>query len=97
MYLQLEDQVFWSDVPMAESLFIHKLAVSLEARGTCVAQALLEFAKFEVRRRGRQYLRLDCSKNAKIRAVYEKAGFKLRDIGEFFKMVVCRYEIDLAA
>jgi GNAT superfamily N-acetyltransferase len=93
MYLQLEDQVFWSDVPMGESLFIHKLAVGLEARGTGVSQALIEFAKLEVQCRGRKFLRLDCRNNPKIRALYENAGFELRDIGEFFKTIFCRYEI----
>lgn len=93
MYLQLEDQAFWSDVPAAESLFIHKLAVSLEARGTRVSQALIEFSKLEVLRRGRKYLRLDCRDHTKIRALYENAGFKLRDIGEFFNTMFCRYEI----
>jgi GNAT superfamily N-acetyltransferase len=93
MYLQLEDQAFWSDVPMVESLFIHKLAVRLDARGMGVSQALIEFAKLEVRRRGRKFLRLDCRDHAKIRSIYENAGFELRDIGEFFNTVFCRYEM----
>ncbi len=95
MYLQLEDQLFWSDVPMGESLFIHKLAVGLEARGTGVAPALIAFAKLEVQRQGRKFLRLDCRDHPKIRALYENAGFQLRDIGSFVNSVFCRYEIDL--
>jgi GNAT superfamily N-acetyltransferase len=95
MYLQLEDQAFWSDVQSAESLFIHKLAVSLNARGTGVAPAFIEFAKLEVQRRGRKYLRLDCRDHAKIRGIYENAGFELGDIGTFFDTIVCRYEIKL--
>jgi GNAT superfamily N-acetyltransferase len=95
MYLQLEDQTFWSDVPSAQSLFIHKLAVSLDARGTGVCQALIEFAKLEVRRRKRKFLRLDCRDSPKIRAIYENAGFELRDIGEFVGSIFCRYEIKL--
>jgi GNAT superfamily N-acetyltransferase len=95
MYLQLEDQFFWSDVPQAESLFIHKLAVSLDARGTGVSQALIEFARLEVRRRERQYLRLDCRDHPKIRTLYENAGFQLRDIGLFGNSIFCRYEIHL--
>jgi GNAT superfamily N-acetyltransferase len=95
MYLQLEDQAFWSDVRSAESLFIHKLAVGLQARGTGVAPALIEFAKLEVRNHRRKYLRLDCRDHAKIRAIYENAGFGLRDIGTFFDTIFCRYEIKL--
>lgn len=95
MYLQPEDQTFWSDVPKTESLFIHKLAVGLGARGTGVSQALIEFAKLEVRRLGRKFLRLDCRDEPKIRAIYENAGFELRDIGEFFNSIFCRYEIEL--
>jgi GNAT superfamily N-acetyltransferase len=95
MYLQLEDQFFWSDVPQAESLFIHKLAVSLGARGTGVSQALIEFAKLEVRRLERQYLRLDCRNHPKIRALYENSGFHLCDIGLFDNSIFCRYEIHL--
>ncbi len=95
MYLQLEDQAFWSDVPKSESLFIHKLAVSLDARGSGVSQALIEFAKLEVRRRKRNYLRLDCRDEPNLRALYENAGFELRDIGEFFNTKFCRYEIKI--
>ncbi len=95
MYLQLEDQFFWSDVPPSESLFIHKVAVSVEARGTGVSQALIEFAKLEVRRLKRQYLRLDCRDNPKIRALYENARFSLRDIGMFGDSIFCRYEIQV--
>ncbi len=93
MYLQPEDRAFWSDVPMGESLFIHKLAVGLETRGIGVAQALIEFGKLEVRRRERKYLRLDCRNHPKIRAIYENAGFELRDIGEFTNTIFCRYEM----
>ena len=93
MYLQLEDQLFWSGVPMGESLFIHKLAVSLEARGTGVSQAMIEFAKLEVQRQGRKFLRLDCRDHPKIRALYENAGFQLRNIGSFVNSVFCRYEL----
>jgi GNAT superfamily N-acetyltransferase len=95
MYLQLEDQVFWSDVPKAESLFIHKLAVSLEARGTGVSQALIGFAKLEVIRRERKFLRLDCRDTHKIRNLYENAGFELHDIGEYFKTMFCRYQMKI--
>jgi GNAT superfamily N-acetyltransferase len=95
MYLQLEDAFFWSDVPACETLFIHKLAVSLEARGMGVSQALIEFAKLEVQRRGRKYLRLDCRDQAKIQRLYQSAGFGLRDIGLFGDSIFCRYEIDL--
>jgi GNAT superfamily N-acetyltransferase len=95
MYLQLEDQFFWSDVPTSESLFIHKLAVSLEARGTGVSQALIECAKLEVQRLGRKFLRLDCRDNQKIRTIYENAGFILRDIGMFGDSIFCRYEIQV--
>lgn len=95
MYLQPEDQVFWSDVPMAESLFIHKLAVSLNARGLGVSRALIEFSILEVRRRGRKYLRLDCRNEPNLRALYEDAGFLLRDIGEYFNTIFCRYEMKI--
>lgn len=95
MYLQPEDAFFWSDVAASESLFIHKLAVSLEARGTGVSQALIEFAKLEVLYHGRKFLRLDCSDNPKIRALYENAGFELRDIGKYSNTLFCRYEIKL--
>lgn len=95
MYLQLEDRIFWSDVPKAESLFIHKLAVSLDARGTGVSQGLIEFAKLEVRRLERKHLRLDCRDNPKIRSLYENAGFELRDIGLFGDSIFCRFEMTL--
>lgn len=96
MYLQPEDAFFWSDLPASESLFIHKLAVGLEARGMGVSQALIEFAKLEVRRRERKFLRLDCRDHTKVRQLYESAGFVLRDIGLFGDSMFCRYEMALS-
>jgi GNAT superfamily N-acetyltransferase len=93
---QLEDLLFWPDVPQGQSAFVHRLAVSRRFAGGGISSALLDWAVERTRALGRQYLRLDCeASRPRLRAVYEKFGFRHhsdRQVGPYF---VARYALCL--
>lgn len=90
---QLEDKQFWPDVPRGESAFVHRLAVRRRFAGGAVSTAMLRWACERARSLGRQFLRLDCeASRPRLRAVYERFGFRHhsdRQVGPYF---VSRYE-----
>lgn len=61
MILQEEDDVFWPSAPKGESLFFHKLSVRRQFAGTGLAAEMVHWAKQEAKRRGKNFLRLDCA------------------------------------
>lgn len=91
---QLEDVLFWPDLadPL-ESAFIHRLAVRRAFAGQGVSTALLQWAVDRARALGKRYLRLDCDdERVRLKAVYERFGFRLhshRQVGSYY---VARYE-----
>jgi GNAT superfamily N-acetyltransferase len=93
---QLEDLLFWPDIPQEQSAFVHRLAVRRQFAGGRVSSALLQWAVQQTRSLGRCFLRLDCeASRPRLRAVYERYGFKHhsdRQIGPYF---VSRYEYDV--
>jgi len=93
---QLEDLLFWPDVLQEESAFVHRLAVKREFAGGRVSSALLQWALERTRALGRRYLRLDCeASRRRLRAVYERFGFRHhsdREVGPYF---VSRYEYEM--
>jgi GNAT superfamily N-acetyltransferase len=93
---QLEDTVFWPDVPQGEAAYIHRLAIRRRYAGTGISAEILRWAVERTRSLGRRYLRLDCvASRPRLRAVYESFGFKHRDdrhVGPYF---VSRYEFDV--
>jgi GNAT superfamily N-acetyltransferase len=90
---QLEDPLFWPDIPQKESAFVHRLAVKRQFAGTGVSSALLNWAVARAKSLGKNYLRLDCeASRPRLRAVYERFGFRHhsdRQVGAYF---VSRYE-----
>src|SRR5688572_17035861 len=50
---QLEDELFWPDVPPMESAFVHRLAVRRRFAGGGISSALLAWAVEQTRLRGR--------------------------------------------
>jgi GNAT superfamily N-acetyltransferase len=73
---QIEDRLFWPDIPEGESAFIHRLAVRRRFAGTGLSTALLSWAVDRTRSLGKKYLRLDCDLvRPSLRAVYENFGF----------------------
>ena len=93
---QLEDELFWPDVPAAQSAFVHRLAVRRRFAGRGVSTALLAWAVERARSLRRDYLRLDCeASRSKLRSLYENFGFRHhsdRQVGPYF---VSRYEYEI--
>jgi GNAT superfamily N-acetyltransferase len=90
---QLDDPLFWPDLPPGRSAFVHRLVVRRAFKGRGISQALLAWAVNEARTEGRDALRLDCDADrVKLRALYEAFGFRLhshRQVGPYY---VSRYE-----
>jgi GNAT superfamily N-acetyltransferase len=88
--------MFWPDVLQAESAFIHRLAVKRDFAGGHVSSALLQWAVERTRSLGRRYLRLDCvASRPRLRAIYERFGFRHhsdKQVGPYF---VSRYEYEV--
>jgi GNAT superfamily N-acetyltransferase len=93
---QCSDPVFWPDVPVDESAFIHRVAIRRRFSGGGVSSALLVWAAERAQVLGYRYLRLDCeASRLRLRAVYERFGFRHhsdRQVGPYF---VSRYELPL--
>ncbi|WP_158290288.1 N-acetyltransferase [Ramlibacter sp. WS9] len=93
---QLDDNFFWPDVPAGSSGFVHKLAVYPGKQGADIAQTLLAHACDLARQHGRPYLRLDCmSGKPRLRAVYERFGFRLHSQKELDGLLFDRFELAL--
>jgi GNAT superfamily N-acetyltransferase len=93
---QLDDALFWPDVPAGESAFVHRLAVRRRFAGMGVSLALLEWAAARARSLGKRWLRLDCeASRPRLRAFYENFGFKHHSDREVKPYFVSRYEMDL--
>lgn len=93
MKFQLEDRLFWPDLPEGEAAFVHRLAVAREFAGSGVSTAMLGWAVERTRSLRRSFLRLDCeASRPRLRAFYEHFGFQYhsdREVGPYF---VSRYE-----
>ena len=94
---QLEDPLFWPDLPQGEAAFVHRLAIRRQFAGAGVSTALLKWAADRAQSIGRAYLRLDCeASRPRLRAFYERCGFRHhsdRHVGPYF---VSRYELPLS-
>lgn len=63
-------------------------------KGQGVSTALLEWAAGQARSLGRRWLRLDCDADRpKVRAVYERFGFRLHSYRQVGSYYVARYEL----
>ena len=93
---QLEDDEFWPDDPGVHAVYIHRLGVRAKYRGAGVSQNLMSWAVDEGRRLGRQVLRLDTDADRpRLRAVYERFGFRLHSYRQVGPYYVARYEYQL--
>lgn len=93
---QLHDALFWPDTPPNEAAFVHRLAVRRAFAGGQLSALLLRWAARRAMSAGRRFLRLDCAASRpRLRAVYERCGFRHhsdRQVGPYF---VSRYELPL--
>ena len=93
---QLRDELFWPDAAADESAFIHRLAVRRMFAGGDVSGALLRWAAHRARSCGRRFLRLDCeASRPRLRAVYERFGFRYHSDRQIGPYLVARYEHEL--
>lgn len=93
---QLEDPLFWPDLPDAGAGYVHRLAVLRRHAGGAVSTALLGWAAERARRAGRRVLRLDCERERRrLRAVYERFGFRFHSERQVGPYLVSRYELPI--
>lgn len=95
---QLEDLLFWPDLPApGESAFVHRLAVRRRYKGLGVSDALLSWSVDRARELGKRHLRLDCDESRpKLRALYERLGFRFHSFRQVGPYYVARYEYPLS-
>ena len=93
---QLVDQLFWPDLAQEESAFVHRLVVRRMFKGTGISTALLAWSAARARSLGKRFLRLDCdAQRTKLRALYERFGFRFHSYRQVGSYYVARYELPL--
>jgi GNAT superfamily N-acetyltransferase len=96
--LQSRDPVFWPEIPVGTSAYLHKLAVHPDEQGQGFAHELLMNAVTLTREKGFRFLRLDCvAGRPKLRAVYERFGFRHHSQVKIGETVFDRFEFDVGA
>lgn len=94
---QEADLQFWPDIPQDDSAFVHRLVVRRTFKGQGISTALLQWAADHARGLGKRTLRLDCDADRpKVRAIYERFGFRLHSYRQVGSYYVARYELPLA-
>jgi GNAT superfamily N-acetyltransferase len=75
---------------------VHRLAVRRAFAGQGISTALLEWAVDRARTLGKRYVRLDCDADrSRLRAVYERFGFRLHSYRQVGSYYVSRYELQI--
>jgi GNAT superfamily N-acetyltransferase len=93
---QLLDRLFWPDLAQDESAFIHRLVVKRAFKGRGVSTALLAWSAARARAIGKRFLRLDCdAQRTRLRALYERFGFRFHSYRQVGSYYVARYELPL--
>ncbi len=94
---QLSDPLLWPDVPQDEAAYVHRLAVRRAFAGGRVSQRLLQWAAERAASLGRRFLRLDCdAARPRLRAVYERFGFRYHSDRQVGPYLVARYELPVS-
>jgi len=90
---QLTDDEFWPEAPAGDAAYVHRLAVRREFAGRGIASALLDWAAERARGQGLTRLRLDADlSRPKLRALYERCGFRAHSEARVGPYHVMRYE-----
>ena len=90
------DPDFWPNVPLGESLFIHKLVVAWAWKGQNLSARALDFAVKQVLERGKKFLRLDTdATRPALCNLYENYGFTRVGRGQFGRFEMVLYELEV--
>jgi len=93
---QLQDTRFWPDAPAGQAAFVHRLAVRRTYSGGQLSAQFLHWSVDRATVLGRRYLRLDCeASRPRLRAVYERFGFRHHSDRQVGRYHVSRYELAL--
>ena len=93
---QLDDSVCWPDERQQDAAYVHRLAVRRRYAGTGLSTVLLRWAVERTHALGRRYLRLDCdASRPRLRAIYERFGFRYHSDRQVGPYLVSRYEFDV--
>lgn len=93
---QLEDPVMWPDAEPGSAAYIHRLAVRRAYAGRGLAEAVMQWAVDRTRELGLPCLRLDTeASRTRLRAVYERFGFRYHSEMQSGPYLVARYEYSL--
>ena len=93
---QLDDAEYWPDACQQDAAYIHRLAIRRLYAGTGLSTALLRWTVARTHSLGRRYLRLDCpASRPRLRAIYERFGFRYHSDRSFGSYVAARYEYDV--
>ena len=92
--LQDSDDDYWgADSSEHGAMYIHKVAVADGFTGMNLVDEMVEFAAGLTKKMNKTKLRLDCLEHrVKVRPIYEKNGFVLRDIRPVHGSAYCLYE-----
>jgi len=95
---QREDRYFWPEMQEQDAAYLHKVAVPPARQGLGAAQRLLAAACELARGQGLRFLRLDCiGGRPKLRAIYERFGFRHHSDKVLGTAVFHRFQLDLRA
>ena len=95
--LQSMDLEVWPELPQEEALYIHRFAVRRKFSGGALSNELLAWALERTRALGRPFLRLECeAQRLRLRAFYERFGFRFRDERQVGEFLLARYEMPAA-
>ena len=93
---EVEDKLFWPEIPYGHSAYVHRLAVPRAYAGTGLSGAMLDWVIAQARLEGRQAIRLDCgAEREKLRKIYETYGFQLVDVRQIGHFYSALYQLPL--
>ena len=70
---------YWPDDKLAG--YVHRMAIRSEMHGQRLGSMILFWAMMQAKRRGKQFLRLDCAAgNGRLRQYYEEQAFQFRGL-----------------
>ncbi len=95
---QDQDPEFWPEMTGPDAAYVHRIAVKRDVAGRGVSTALLDWAVERARAEGRRYVRLDTESNRpRLRALYERYGFRYHSERQVGPYHVARYQLALRA